>query len=171
MVRNYIPVIGVVFRGHLWLDGIIMCVLRPNQRANLPVLAHAITQSKQYSQIRAVILSPRLLTSRIRIGMAPLANTVGLPVMCVGRRASDRTNRSRDTKRKRSALTNHLRIRIGSKYLSVLITGINDPAKTREILTLACATNSQSPEVVRVAELIADHIPRPNILQNAEGFS
>lgn len=83
-----IAVIGVVFRGNQWLDGIITCALRSSNPDNVKNLARTITGCKQYSQIRTVILARERFALGTRNDVSALSNIINLPVMAIIRDGS-----------------------------------------------------------------------------------
>lgn len=153
-IGKQIAVIGVVFRGNQWLDGIMVCHLRPLNPDNVSTLARAIIKCKQYSQIHAVILASERFSPRTHIDVTALSNVINRPIiMIVGSRSRQI---GKNQKRSRSTLPNYYRVKLSGKSLSVLATKLSF-TETSEILSLACVKGSIMPEAVRVAQLIARH--------------
>lgn len=156
-----IPVIGVVFRGNLWLDGVFTCLLEPDRSNHLSTLARAITRSKQYSQIRAVILSREQLVPGEDIEITKLAQRISLPVISIIRKPHSRGLRKlQGGKRSKTFRATRYEIKFRGRPVSVLAAGISHE-RTREIFTVGCAVPHILPEAVRVADLIAKHVSSP----------
>ena len=152
-----IPVIGVVYRGNLWLDGIFKCQIRRGGREPLSRLVTAIVQSKQYSQIHAVILSRENLAPGIRIDISNFSRRINLPVLSIVKKTtlSQRGARSK---------VQPLRIRIAGRLVYIRAEGVSSE-EAQEIFAIACASGKRIPEAVRVAQIVAKHTtgcdPRP----------
>ena len=150
-----IPTVGVVYRGNLWLDGVFTCLLRPDDRDYLSTLARAIVQSKQYSQIRAAILSREQLIPGTRADITALAHRIKLPALAIAERTHARSARRRE--HKRSSKAARYMIKIQGKPVWVWASGLTQD-RAREIFSLGCAEKHNVPEAVRVADLIARQI-------------
>lgn len=166
-IEKQIPVIGVVFRGNQWLDGIITCTLRSKSPDNVPVLAHAITECKQYSQLHAVLLARSRFSGATHVDLSSLSDSISLPVIAlVSYRRARAVREAQVGKESRSSTaTKHYRVRVRDNLLSVIATRLSH-AETSEILSLACVNDSMIPEAVRVAELIANRIGNLHALRN-----
>lgn len=158
-----IPVVGIVFRGSLWLDGILTCELQPDGPAYLSGLVRTIVRSRQYSQIRAAILSREDLVPGIRIDISAFSRKINLPVVSIIRK-TDRwktpthQNELPPTKSK----IDYFSIKIAGGLVRVKATGISRE-ETREIFAVACANGQRIPEAVRVAEVVAEHVTRRSL--------
>ena len=152
-----IPVIGVIFRGSQWFDGIIACHLRPWNHKNTSDLARAIIKCKQYSQIHAVILVNEQFSLRTRVYMKTLSTAINRPIIAIVRKRSALVWREHQ-KQSESILSNYYRVNLSGKYLSILAIKLTF-TETSEILSLACVKGSTMPEAVRVAQLIVYHAP------------
>jgi endonuclease V-like protein UPF0215 family len=152
-----IPLIGIVFRGNLWLDGMLTCQIEPNRPEYLSVLVGAIVQSRQYSQIQAVILSQETLTSVIRISVSNISRMINLPVISIlgksNHRGTLRQNRPPLTKSK----VGHIWIKIAGKSVCVNAARVSGQ-ETQEIFDVACLKGKWIPEAVRVADIIAKNL-------------
>jgi endonuclease V-like protein UPF0215 family len=150
-----IAVIGVIFRGNQWLDGVIACHLQPRNPENVSVLARAILKCKQYSQLHAVILANEQFSPTSRIDVTSLSATIDRPIIAIVRKKPALVERKHQ-KRAGFTLPNYYRVKLSGKYLSVLATKLS-LTETSEILSVACVKGSTMPEAVRVAKLIACH--------------
>jgi endonuclease V-like protein UPF0215 family len=154
---NRVPLVGVVFRGSLWLDGMLTCRIEPNRPEHLSVLVRAILQSRQYSQIRAVILSREVLRLAIRISVSDLAHMIDLPVISVLEKGNHRkiVHRNRPPLIKSEA--GHVRTKVAGKYVYIDAAGVSAP-EAQQIFEVACPEGKSTPEALRVAEIIAKNL-------------
>lgn len=138
-IGKEIVVVGVVFRGSLWLDGAFISVLRPKEPDR--VLAHAIKNCKQYSQLHAVLLTKDASIPSNRINIRKLSHSIGLPIISIHR------NRQRKTR-------NAFQISAPGRPILASVVGMT-PKQTKQILAVSCAGRKRIPEALRVAEIIA----------------
>lgn len=153
-----ISVVGVVFRGYLWLDGMFTCQIRPKEDDCMAKLVSAIVQSKQYSQIHAVILPREVLVFGVRLDISDFSHKINLPVISIARKALHQKrppHRNPEPKWK----TDSFIIKIGSGKVPVEVSGISRD-ETQEIFAVACMDGRHIPEAVRVAKMVATHVPR-----------
>jgi endonuclease V-like protein UPF0215 family len=143
-------VVGVVFRGSCWLDGILTCSLELGKCDHVSHISKAIMKSKQYSQLHAVILSQKSITPSWDI--TELARRIKLPVISLVKK-----NRAGMKKRKRLLGANYYHLVINKKPVFVLAKGLGHEM-TQELLTIACTPRSSIPEAVRVANLITEQV-------------
>jgi endonuclease V-like protein UPF0215 family len=152
-----IQIVGIIFRGNLWLDGMLACRIEPNHPEYLSELVRAITQSKQYSQIRAVILSREMLTSAFRTSISDLSRVINIPVIAILGRRSRKGRLRQNRQRLAKPRVSHLRIRIAGKFVYINTAGITG-LEAQEIFEVACAKGQWIPEAVRVANTIAKNL-------------
>lgn len=152
-----IPLVGVVFRGNLWLDGMLTCQIEPNRPEHLSILVQAILQSRQYSQIRAVILSREVLTFAIQISVSDLSHIIDLPVISILQKSDHReiVHRNRSPLMKSEA--GHVLIKIAGKYVYIDGARVSTP-EAQQIFEVACAKGKSTPEALRVAEILARNL-------------
>jgi endonuclease V-like protein UPF0215 family len=162
-----IPIVGIIFRGNLWLDGMLACRIEPNRPEYPSELVRAITQSKQYSQIRAVILSRETLTSSIGISISDFSRLINIPVITILGRRSDKGRLRQDRLRLTKPKAGHFRIRIAGKFVSIDTTGVSG-LEAQEILEVACAKGQWIPEALRAAHTIAKNLAQNNLLQGSK---
>ena len=151
-----IPVIGIVFRGNLWLDGILTCQIRPKEPDCMAGLVSAIAQSRHYSQIHAVILPREVLVPAVQFDISDFSHKINLPVISIARKT---LYRKRPTRRnpKTKSKTDSFSIKIARGLIPVKVSGISRE-ETREIFAVACVDGQQIPEAVRVAKIVAKHV-------------
>jgi endonuclease V-like protein UPF0215 family len=147
-------VVGVVFRGSLWLDGVISCTLDMNETNQNSTLSRAIKQSKQYSQLHAIIFKEQLVPGW-KVNLADLARRVKLPVITTANRRSSRAPKkvkgARDMQRYEFV--------INRRRLSVLAVGLGR-AEAKQLFSVGCTSTSGIPEAVRVADLLVQQASR-----------
>jgi endonuclease V-like protein UPF0215 family len=155
-VETKVPVVGVVFRGNLWLDGVLTLLLRTNQSDYHLTLARAIIESKQYSQLQAVILSRDQFIPGALCDIESLARRIKLPVIAIIKPGqSDRQSKSHSSGRSQS----QLRLDLRSRHFSLRCSGMN-AKRCRDIFLASLVENGRIPEAVRVADLIAKNVRR-----------
>lgn len=167
-----ISVVGIVFRGNLWFDGMFTCQIRPNEHDCIAKLVSAIVRSRQYSQIHAVILPREVLGSGVRLDISDLSHKINLPVIAIARKALYQ-KRPLHRNPKPKSKTDSFSIKIGGGKVPVEVSGMSRD-QTREIFAIACVDGQQIPEAVRVAKMVATHAPRrrmPTVtIQQNEGY-
>jgi endonuclease V-like protein UPF0215 family len=147
-----VPVIGVVYRGNLWLDGMFKCQVQSDQHGRLSGLVKAIIQSRQYTQIHAVILPREELAPGIRIKISDFALKINLPVLSIVEKTAP-SQRGATTKVER------LRIKIAGRHLHLRAAGLSRE-QAGEIFAVACTSGQWLPEAVRVAQIVAEQATR-----------
>ena len=140
-------VVGVIFRGSSWLDGILTCNLRPKSDHKMLRLSRAIMRSRQYSQLHAVIISSDQTILQRDGQIAELARRIKLPVILLLKRA-------RRKKTSQPLGVEQYEFDIKGKRLHASAKGMRFK-EIQELFTVGCAPDSCVPEAVRVADLIA----------------
>ena len=150
--KNRTLIIGVVFRGCSWLDGILTCSLELSRHDHISRISRAIKNSRQYPQLHAVILSREQTILGLDIHIADLARELKLPVILIA-------GKRRETmkKGKEPIKTNCYELTINGKHLSVVTSRIG-PERAQEIFNVACTSDYPIPEAARVADLIAEQV-------------
>ena len=142
-------VVGAVFRGNLWLDAIITCRLEGSRRRYLSNLATAVRNSKQYSQVRAAIFSRENILPLEIEDFRALGKMINFPVFAL----------CKEPHRKLEKRHEIISLRGNKIHTPVWVFG-EEHARAKEILSLACRNESQVPEAVRAADLIAKELPK-----------
>jgi endonuclease V-like protein UPF0215 family len=138
-------VVGAIFRGSSWLDGILTCTLRPERGRETLTLSRAIMRSRQYPQLHAVIISSDQSVLREN-HITELTRRLKLPVILLLKRASVK-------KRIHPLGGKQYDLNINGERLHVSAKGISCQ-KIQELFNVGCAPDSHVPEAVRVADLI-----------------
>jgi len=142
--RKKIPIIGIVYRGSYWLDGIVTYTLDRADPTYLSGLATAIMTSKQYSQIHAVISSRPHILPQGFIDFALLAEEINIPVIVVSRARRHTPGKFMKVKSSRNSTS--------------IWTHKQYQEKVNDLFMIGCAGTMNIPEAVRVADLIATQL-------------
>ena len=147
-----IVIVGTIFRGSSWLDGILTCTLGLKNDHRMLQLSGEIISSRQYSQLHAVIISKNQTVLQRDNQIAELARRLKLPVIILLERASvEMRNHSRGV--------NEYYLDINGEQLRLFAKGVGIK-EIRELFTVCCVQNSCVPEAVRVADLITKQVNR-----------
>jgi len=144
--RGHTTIIAsVVFRGALWLDGVTTTTVETKERNYTLKISNLIRNSKQFSQLHAIIISQRL--NRIRsISTQALARSVKLPVIAI----EERKGAGRGNRRVKKFVIN-----VGGKLVTVIAAGVNRN-QAEGLYGIGCSPHSSVPEAVRIADLLAE---------------
>jgi len=153
---RWTPVIGVVFRGSMWLDGVTTCRFKPRDN-HLIQLAQAILRTRQYSQLHAVILAREKLAPRAQIDLAELSRRIRLPVIAIIRRK--KSGKMPRVKPSISHSTKIFDIEVHGASLSIKAADINREA-ARELFEVTCSDKYPIPEAIRISDLITKHLSK-----------
>jgi endonuclease V-like protein UPF0215 family len=155
---NTILVVGVVFRGSLWLDGVISCTLEVNETNQNSALSRAIKQSRQYSQLHAIILKDQLVAGW-KVNLSDLARRVKRPIIAPVNRGIPRAPQGR----RGAGGIERYDIMINRRHLSVLAAGVSRTG-AEQVFSIGCSPNSGIPEAVRVANLLVKQASKRRFL-------
>ena len=138
---------SVVFRGSLWLDGVATTTVEAKERNYNLKVSNLIRNSKQFSQLHAIIISQRLTRIRV-ISIQKLARSVKLPVIAIEpRKGSGRENRR----------VNKFVLMAGGERVAATAAGVNRD-QAEELYGIGCSPHRTVPEAVRVADLLAEQL-------------
>ena len=161
------PVIGVVFRGGYWLDGVISTKVEVDGFDATDKIATMIVNSRHYEQLRVTMLDGITFGGFNVVDIKKLNDETRLPVIAVTRDKPDFDDIRKALKNLRSpqkrwkAILNAGEIfevssgRKGAKAFMEISGILEDDAKKIVRLT---STRSNVPEALRVAHLIASGI-------------
>jgi len=160
---DLVDVVGVVFRGGYWLDGVMRTQVRVDGMDATEKLAAMITGSPHYDQLRVVVLSGVTLAGFNVVDMNELFKSVSLPVIAVTRdepnfedirkaleNLPESERRWRAIERAGKMFT--VRTREGEVPIYAHAVGLSEEDAKR-ILRIT-STRSNIPEALRVAHLI-----------------
>jgi endonuclease V-like protein UPF0215 family len=165
--KGQVPVIGVVFRGGYWLDGVMHTKIAVDGFDATEKIVAMITSSSHYKQLRVIMLNGVTFAGFNIVDVKALNAATKLPVITVTREKPDLAkirkalkNLSRSQERWNTILNAgepfEMPTRRGKKKIYMQAAGISrDDAQ--KILRLT-STRSNIPEALRVAHLIASGI-------------
>jgi len=165
--RGYVPVIGVVFRGGYWLDGVMHTKIKVDGMDATRKIAQMIIGSPHYKQLRVVMLDGITFAGFNVVDIKKLYAKTKLPVITVTREKPNLKeiqkalkNLPKSEERWKAILNAGEPVEVPVKggkeriYMQVVGITLEDAIK---ILKLT-STRSNIPEALRVAHLIASGI-------------
>lgn len=135
-------VTGVVFRGNLWLDGVVCGLIKTHTQDRINRISSIIKESKQFSQLHAVILTNTESISDRELDQ--LAEAAKIPVMAL-------TNK-RPVKKLRHKVRS-FDLQVNGTRMSVLAASI-EKEEAKEILGIGSKPGGKTPEATRIADLV-----------------
>jgi endonuclease V-like protein UPF0215 family len=167
--RGVVDVVGVVFRGGYWLDGVMRTEVEIDGMDSTKKIASMIMNSPHYDQLRVVVLNGVTLAGFNVVDLRGLFDKTGLPVIAVTREKPDLEKIKRalenlpESGKRWKAIENAGRLievqtRNAEEPLYVQVVGISE-LDARRILKKT-STRSNVPEALRVAHIIASGLTR-----------
>jgi len=166
-IKGQVLVIGVVFRGGYWLDGVLHTKIAVDGFDSTDKIVSMITSSPHYKQLRVIMLNGVTFAGFNIVNIKTLNATTKLPVITVTREKPDLVkihkalkNLPKSQERWNIILNAgepfEAPTRSGKKKIYMQVAGISrDDAQ--KILRLT-STRSNIPEALRVAHLIASGV-------------
>ena len=165
--KAQVPVVGVVFRGGYWLDGVMSTQITVDGFDATAKISSMIRNSPHYKQLRVVMLNGITFGGFNVVDIKALNAETNLPVIAVTTRKPDLTrihlalkNLPNSEERWRAVVTAGeifpVVTRGGKQGVYVEVAGVAKEVAV-EILRLT-ATRSKIPEALRVAHLVASGI-------------
>ena len=170
--KGLADVIGVVFRGGYWLDGIMKTEVMVDGMDATEKIAEMIKGSPHYAQLRVVMLNGVTFAGFNVVDIAKLSELAGLPVIAVTREKPDFADI-------RKALVHlpqgemrwkiiedvsgliRVRSRRGEEPIFMQVAGIS--REDAERIVKETSTRSNVPEPLRVAHIIASGLTKTNV--------
>jgi endonuclease V-like protein UPF0215 family len=168
-VKGQVPVIGVVFRGGYWLDGVMHTKIEVDGFDATDRIASMITGSSHYKQLQVVFLNGVTFGGFNIVDVEVLHEATKLPVVTV-------TREKPDFGRIRKALQNlpnseerweailsagePVEVSTRSAEAKVYMQTVGVSKEDAEKILRLTSTRSNIPEALRVAHLIASGISR-----------
>jgi endonuclease V-like protein UPF0215 family len=166
-VAGWVPVVGVVFRGGYWLDGVMHTKIMVDGFDATDKISSMITGSPHFRQLRVVMLDGVTFAGFNVVDINALNAATGLPVIAVTREKPNLTeihealqHLPRGEERWHVVLSAGEIVEVaagrgkGRIYVHVAGVSVED---ARRILRLT-STRSNVPEALRVAHLIASGV-------------
>jgi endonuclease V-like protein UPF0215 family len=167
--KGFAPVIGVVFRGGYWLDGVMSTKVEIDGFDATDKIASMIVNSTHFRQLRVVMLDGITFAGFNVVDLKKLGAEIKLPVIAITRDKPDldeihaALDKLPESQRRWKALLNAGRIfevstRSDREKVYIELNGIPEE-DGRKIVKLT-STRSSIPEALRVAHLIASGLRR-----------
>ncbi|MBS7651708.1 MAG: DUF99 family protein [Candidatus Bathyarchaeia archaeon] len=135
-------IIGVVFRGGLYLDGVLKATTHDPDITN--TMVEMIKSSPHYPQIRVLILHEALIDEEVRIDPSQLYNEVKRPLILLS---------DGDFEGEHRPPINVLEVELGGKTVKVIPLGLR--GREAEKILMVTTRDGALPEPIRVADLIS----------------
>jgi endonuclease V-like protein UPF0215 family len=149
-IKDKLMIVGVVFRGSLWLDGVVTSTIDIANRNFNSEISKTIESTKQFSQLHAMILSRRLAPYK-RISIVELSTRVKRPVIQPSSHIKKRGSN------KSASVAKKLDLVVNGRHIVVSAVGIARE-DAEQLYRIACSPSCKMPEAVRVADLIAEQL-------------
>lgn len=167
--NELVDVIGVVFRGGFWLDGVMHTQVQVDGMDATQKLAEMIKNSPHYRQLRLVMLNGVTMAGFNVVDIKQLYERVKLPIIAVTR---DKPNfgdikkalknlpqaRRRWRAIEKAGKILKVRTREAEEPIYVHVTGVSEDTAKR--ILRDTSTRSNIPEPLRVAHIIASGLGR-----------
>ena len=158
--RGNILVIGVIFRGGSWLDGVLSTKVRVDGNNATKKLTEMINKCRFKPQLQCIFLDGIALGGFNVVDIEKLNKKTGLPVIVVIRRKPDietiKKTLIKINKKNKIKLIEKAGKPVKINNIYAQLKGISK-GKAKKILDIVC-TRSHIPEPVRIAHLIASGI-------------
>ena len=166
-VKGQVPVIGVVFRGGFWLDGVMHTSIEVDGFDATDRIASMITGSSHYKQLRVIMLNGVTFAGFNIVDVKALHAVTKLPVITVTREKPDFAdihkalqNLPDSEKRWETILSAGEPVEVSTRSAKAKVymqtAGVSQE-DAQKILRLT-STRSNVPEALRVAHLVASGI-------------
>jgi hypothetical protein len=163
-VKGFVPVVGVVFRGGYWLDGVMHTKIKVDGFDATSKIATMILNSPHYKQLRVIMLNGITFAGFNVADIKKLAAKTKLPVISVTRekpnfpKIREALKNLPKSEERWTAMQNAGKIfevctRSGGEKIYVQFSGILE--KDTEKILRVTSTRSNIPEALRVAHLVA----------------
>lgn len=166
-VESLVPVVGVVFRGGYWLDGVMSTEVLVDGFDATEKISAMILGSPHYRQLRVVMLNGITFAGFNVVDMKALNAAIKLPVVAVTREKPDLVgvhealkHLSRGEERWQAVLNAGEVFEVSTRckdekvYLHVVGISLDDAVRVVRLTS----TRSNVPEALRVAHLVASGI-------------
>ncbi len=168
-VKGLVPVVGVVFRGGYWLDGVMHTKVEIDGFDATEKIVSMIINSPHYKQLRVIMLNGITFAGFNVVNIKELNSETKLPVITVTREQPNFTEIREALKNLPKSEERWQTIRSAGKMFEVSTRSENQKVymqtsgileeDARKILQLT-STRSSVPEALRVAHLIASGISK-----------
>jgi len=167
--KDKVDVIGVVYRGGLWLDGVMRTEVVVDGMDTTEKIASMIKNSPHYDQLRVVVLDGITFAGFNVVDINELFKKVDLPIIAVTREKPDLVQIKKalenlpERERRWKAIESagkiiKVQMRNTEEAVYMQIAGISQ--KDAEKILRNTSTRSNIPEALRVAHIIASGLAR-----------
>lgn len=163
-------VIGVVFRGGYWLDGVMRTQVEVDGLDATVKIAEMIARSPHYGQLRVIMLDGITFAGFNVVNTAELSGKTRLPVIAITRKKPDFDDIHRAlenlsfSEERWKAIKNADKIfRVGThpREEAIFMQVVGMEVNVAKRVVKSTATRSNVPEALRVAHLIASGLTGP----------
>jgi len=168
-VKGFAPVVGVVFRGGYWLDGVMHTKVEVDGFDATEKIASMISHSPHYKQLRVILLNGITFAGFNVVDIGKLHQEARLPVIAVTREKPNFTEICEALKNLPGREERWRIIRSTGELIEVSTRSENEKVymqlsgilveDAKKILQLT-STRSSVPEALRVAHLVASGISK-----------
>lgn len=162
--KDTVDVVGVVYRGGYWLDGVMRTEVEVDGTNATEKIASMITSSPHYDQLRVVMLNGVTFAGFNVVDIKELFKMVGLPIIAVTREKPNFEEIKKalehlpEYEKRWKAMENAGKIigvhtRGAEEVMYMQVAGILE--KDAEKILRSTSTRSNVPEALRVAHIIA----------------
>jgi len=168
-VKGQVPVIGVVFRGGYWLDGVMHTKIAVDGFDATHEISSMITSSPHYKQLRVIMLNGITFAGFNIVDVKALHVATKLPVITVTREKPDLADIHRalqnlpNSEARWEAILNAgepVEVSTRSAEAKVYMQTVGVSKEDAEKILRLTSTRSSIPEALRVAHLVASGISR-----------
>jgi endonuclease V-like protein UPF0215 family len=167
--KGLADVVGVVYRGGYWLDGVMRTEVEIDGMDATEKIASMITASTHYDQLRVIMLNGITFGGFNVVDMKKLFERVRLPIITVTRerplfKEIRKAIRNLPESKKRleaivgAGKITEVHTRDAEQAVYIQIAGI--PAKDAKKIVKSTSTRSNIPEALRVAHIIASGLTK-----------
>jgi endonuclease V-like protein UPF0215 family len=171
-MQGLADVVGVVFRGGFWLDGVMKTEVMIDGMDATEKIAGMIKASPHYAQLRIIMLNGITFAGFNVVDINEVSRLTGLPVIAVTRGKPDFDDIRRalmhlpEGEKRWKIVENasgliRVRSRKGEEPIYVQVAGISGEDAVRVVCE--SSTRSNVPEPLRVAHIIASGLTKVNV--------
>ena len=167
--KGTVDVVGVVYRGGYWLDGVMRTKVTVDGMDATEKIAAMIKKSPHYEELRVVILNGITFAGFNIVDINKLSKTVNLPVIAVTREKPDLEKIRRALENLPECERRWQAIESAGKIIEVQTRNTEEPVymqiagisqEDAEKILKSTSTRSNIPEALRVAHIIASGLTR-----------
>lgn len=156
-------VVGVVYRGNRWLEGVMRTVIPPEQANLTPLIARMVAKSPHFPQLRVIVVDELITRFGSFTDIEALSRKTKLPVLAVLRRKITFKRLPKACTERRRALKAFAGLpcrkwRAAGKTYFVYLAGLGE-VDLDELLEV-CASREGLPEAARAARIVSSSLEK-----------